>query len=916
MNPIATYRLQFREGTTFDTAAATAPYLARLGISHLYASPVCTAIAGSTHGYDVCDHQALDPALGGADGFDRLSQALRAEGLGLILDIVPNHMAASPENPWWRDVLEWGEASRYADHFDIDWSAASVSLPILGAPYGEALAAGEFQLAWRADWGRLALSYHDHAFPLDPRTLGPLLERLGPPVAGAAAAFAAAGPCGDGAVWQPVAGWAATGEAAARLADAAADTELIHALHEAQSYRLMHWRAGRDSLTYRRFFEITGLVGVRVELAHVFDDVHRLPLRLIAEGRLDGLRVDHVDGLADPKGYLERLRAAVAATGREVPIYVEKILEPPEQLRADWPVAGTTGYEFIAALAGLLTSEAAGGALDEAYAGFLGETPDYAAEIARAKSLILSNNLAGELDTLIAQAQAIAAEDLTARDFGADTLRQSIAALMSALHVYRTYVDADGPSDEDRALLADAEAEANAKILPEEPAAVAFIVRLLCLDVPEEQRPAALAFAVRFQQTSGPLMAKALEDTLFYRYNRLIALNEVGGDPSRPPGGVAAFHAAMAERLATQPLGLTATATHDTKRGEDARARLTAISEAPAIWSAAVAHWAQLLGPLRREIDSGPAPGPALEWALYQALLGVWPLDLAADDGAGLEALAARFLPFVEKAMREAKLRTSWTAPDEAYEAAVLGFAACLFDGDREAFRRVFLATAEPFFVAGALNGLAQTLLKVAVPGVPDIYQGTERWDFALVDPDNRRPVDFAALDAAATALAADAPGAVAPTANAGSAAAPPTRETTAALLAEWRDGRLKQFVLMQALALRRDRGSLFEAGDYVPLEADGTAAGHVVAFLRRRAEDAVLAVAPRLPLDLLGGTAIPMITPARWADTSLPLPPDLAGRTWRNAFTGADIPADGEPLKVANLLAEFPVLLASVAGH
>ncbi|SMF57397.1 maltooligosyl trehalose synthase [Tistlia consotensis] len=885
--PRATYRLQFREGMDFARAAALAPYWRQLGISHLYASPVFAAAAGSTHGYDVTDFNRIEPALGGEAGLRALAGALRREGLGLILDFVPNHMSATPDNPWWAELLEWGEASPTATFFDIDWAADKLLIPTLGAPYAEVLEAGELAFGLETATGRLLLRYHETALPLNPPSAATLLARSGDAtLQGLASPLASALPESVEALradlrrrlTEP-----GVPEAfRATLAALSQDRELVHAVHEAQVWRLVHWRAARDSLTYRRFFEITGLIGVRVEEPAVFDAVHGLLLRLVEEGLVQGLRLDHVDGLADPRSYLERLAAALPDGTYLV---VEKILEDGETLPAAWPVAGTTGYEFIAALAAGLCDQAGLAALGEAYEAFVGRPLDLEDEVAAAKRQILTENLAAELATLVRQAAELAQRRLATRDFGEDSLRRAIIALVLAFPVYRSYVDEAGAGETDRRLIAGVAERAKQRPDVEEPRTVDFVVSLLLLEVEPEDSEDALRFTTRFQQTTGPIMAKALEDTVFYRQHRLIALNEVSGDPGLAEASAEAFHRAMLERRARQPHGLSATATHDTKRGEDARARLYALSEAPALWARAVGRWSTLNARLRSAVDEGPVPEPETEWLIYQTLLGAWPADLEPDDGAGLAALSDRITAFLEKALREAKLRTRWTAPDEPYEAAVRAFAEGLLDASEPTFLQDFVATTEPFRRAGAVNSLSQSLLKLTAPGIPDLYQGTEGWDLSLVDPDNRRPVAFGTLDARLEGLG---------------------ERPLAELLADWRSGAIKQRVLQAGLAWRRARPQLFAEGDYGALRVVGAEADRVIAFARRHRDRAAVVVVPRRPLGLLH-PELPAIPAAAWGDTAILLPEALQGRRFVDALSGAARQGAGS-LPLRDLLDPLPL--------
>lgn len=700
--PRATYRLQFRNGMDFARAAGLVPYLHDLGISHLYASPLAQAVTGSTHGYDVTDHGRFDEALGGMAGFIALSDRLRENGLGLILDIVPNHMAASTENPWWRDVLKNGEASRYASHFDIDWSAPKLILPILGRTYGDVLDAGEFTLA-RAKDG-YCIRYCEHTFPLSPASDAIIAEATRSETPGSEAA--------DDAALQ-------------RLAQ---DHALIHRIHEIQNYRLAFWRLARDGLTNRRFFEIADLVGVRVEEPRVFDDVHALAFQMVKEGRVDGIRIDHVDGLADPTAYLARLARNLP---RPVPIWVEKILGASETLPEAWPVAGTTGYEF-GALAGALLTDAAGiPALSEGYDAFTGTTHDLAEMRLAAKHEILAQNLAAELAVLTDHAEAALASDIHGRDWGRDSLRRSLTGLLVGLPVYRSYLDCGLPSMADRAVLAEAHGSALADAELDDPAPVEILLNHLA----EGQGDEDCSLRTRFQQTGSALMAKAVEDTLFYRYNRLISANEVGADPARPAIDIAEFHAAMEARAGEALAALNATATHDTKRGEDARMRIAAIAEMPDIWLGAITAFDRALGKIAQSIDA------ETRWLFYQGLLGAW--GRGRDGGLPI-SLRDRTREWMEKAAREAQTFTSWVRPEEGFERRLTAFVDAAFS-DPE-FPDLFDELSAPFRAIGLRKSLAQLALKLTAPGIPDIYQGTEALDLSYVDPDNRRPPDFEML--------------------------------------------------------------------------------------------------------------------------------------------------------------------------
>lgn len=874
----ATYRLQMRDGMTLGRAADIVPYLKRLGVSHLYLSPVFTAVDGSTHGYDVTDFNEIDPAIGGRPGLDRLSAALKAEGLGLILDIVPNHMAASLENAWWLDVIEWGGDSPYGRHFDIDWSE-QLTLPILGNDFSGIVADGDLRIVADREGGRLVLAYFDNHLPLAPSTWRLLADASDDRLLGEIAALGqAARPDAVDAFHAAVADRLVSADAGAlddALARLSADAGLLEALHAAQPWRLIFWQDARRHLSYRRFFEVTGLVGVRVEDPAVFDNAHRLILDLVEAGTVDGLRVDHVDGLADPSAYLVQLREAV---GPGVPIHVEKILEGHEALPDVWPIEGTTGYEFITAIGGLMTDETRLSALQAAYEDCLGEAVDLGAARQDAKRRMLEHNFAGELSRLVEGLQHIARAAPRGAPIPGEVLQEALTAVVVAFPVYRTYGDRDGMAERDRALVEAVLAQAIGSAPALDPAAFSLVRAALTGVVDPSQAAAAQDFRIRFQQLTGPVMAKAIEDTLFYRFNRLIAVNEVGGDPDDAALAPDAFHAAMARRVAEQPRGLLATATHDTKRGEDARARLYAISEAPEAWGAAVAWW--------REINIGhvamhtghPAPGPDIQWLLYQALAGVWPADLGPDDADGLAALRDRFLGYVEKALREAKRRTSWIDIDADYESDVRAYAEALFDPANGDFLDDFLRMLVPFIRAGSLTSWSQTVIKMAAPGVPDIYQGSEDVDLSLVDPDNRRPIDFDHLAAQLDAAFPAWPG----------VGFPPL-------------GLVKQRIVQAGLGLRARMPDVLTTGAYAPLEATGPAARHVVAFVR--GEGAVVAVVPRLSYGLVenGDPRSEKV----WGDTTVSLP---TGRAYRDVVTGAEIA--GGTIRIADLFATCPFAL------
>ncbi|SFB52982.1 (1-_4)-alpha-D-glucan 1-alpha-D-glucosylmutase [Rhizobium sp. NFR07] len=819
MIPTATYRIQFRNGMTFDRAAGLVPYLKRLGISHLYASPVFTATSGSTHGYDVTDANEIDPEIGGREGFNRMVYALKAEGLGLILDIVPNHMAASLENPWWRDVVEHGEKSPYARHFDIDWSRR-MTLPFLGDTFEKVLDAGEISVKRDPQTDKPVLAYYETFYPLNPDTYTGREEQV------------------------------------LALTDKAAIAEL----HQQQSYRLMSWRDAPRDLSYRRFFEITGLAGVRVEDDNVFDDTHRLILELVNSGAVDGLRVDHVDGLADPKAYLERLRHEA---GPDCYITVEKILGEGEDIAPDWPISGTTGYEFIASLSDALVDGAKLKDLQAAYTAATGAAPDMEKELRSAKLLMADNNFAGEVSTLVKLAESICEELPNAAALSTDTIRAGLRELLVAFPVYRTYGTREGMPPEGRQMLEKVIAHVRRAQPVADLSALPVLATILNGDVPDAMSGRAATFRTRFQQLTGPLMAKSVEDTLFFRHHMLLALNEVGAEPLPRDFSLDRFHQQMKDRQRLQPEALSGTSTHDTKRGEDARARLYALSEAPQVWADAVARWRRMNASAVTRLNDGPAPEPSVEWMLYQALAGVWSSELMSDDSDGLQKLEERFQAYVEKALREAKLRTNWSDGNAAYETAVRDYVGQMLSPDNQDFLGDFVATIRPVLRAGHVNSLSQTLIKLMAPGVPDIYQGSEAKDLSLVDPDNRREPDFKMLQRQLSeneALSSSEEG-------------------------EWQNGWLKQNVTARLLHLRTRLPDLFRTGEYLPLEVSGKRQDNIIAFARHDQQHAVLVIAPRRVLEALHDTS--RTRPSEWTETQIALPQPLSGRRYRDLFSG-----------------------------
>jgi (1->4)-alpha-D-glucan 1-alpha-D-glucosylmutase len=866
--PRATYRVQLHAGFTFDDAAGIVPYLSRLGVSHLYTSPILQAVPGSTHGYDVIDHARLSEDLGGEQAFDRLTDTLRAAGMGLVVDVVPNHMAIAEGNRWWWDVLEHGPASRYAGYFDVDWDPPEsrlrnvILLPVLGDHYGRVLEAGEIRLSRRG--GEIVVEHAERALPVDPQTLGPILDdaasRSGsdelafiatalaelPPSTASEAGLVARRQRDADVLRTRLGELLEEPEIGAALDTAVAavnrDVDRLDAVLDVQNYRLALWRAASRDLGYRRFFDIDELIGLRMEDEQVFADTHALILRLVGEGRIQGLRIDHPDGLRDPAGYFARLRAAAP----DAWIVAEKILEADETLRPDWAIDGTTGYRFANLVTGLLVDPAAEVPLTAMWDERADAGPAWEPIVADARAEVLSEVLGSDVNRLTDLFLAVCEANRRYRDFTRHELHHALREVAASLPVYRTYVRAaDAAVDAvDRDLIDAAVATAAERRADLDPELFDFLGRILRLEV--EGRLAG-ELAMRFQQLTPAAMAKGVEDTAFYRYLRLTALNEVGGDPGRFGASVDVFHAAMADAQERWPDAMLSLSTHDTKRSADLRARLAAAAGAPDGWRRGVEAIERALDPHR----TGPGlPTDADVYLFVQAAVGAWPID--ADRAAG----------YLAKASREAKLRTSWTAPDPAYDEAV------------EVLVRRGLADPAVIEAIEALVGelrdagwraaLAQVVLALTAPGVPDLYQGAELWDLSLVDPDNRRAVDFALrarlLDEAATLSAADAwarPG----------------------------EGVPKLWLVRRLLELRSRRPDPFRSS-YRPLGAHGARAGDLVAFVRGEAVASVVPCRPRPP----GG----------WGDTHLALPD---GR-----WVGLDGVEHAGEVGVAALLERFPV--------
>ena len=906
--PRATYRIQFNAGFTFADAREIVPYLAELGISDIYASPILKARKGSGHGYDAVDANALNPELGSDDDFNALHDELQRRNLGLLLDVVPNHMAASPENAWWMSVLENGEHSRFLHYFDIDWTpvttrgqtVSKVLLPILGKPYGEALESCEIQLHFDVDG--FFFTYYDKRLPLTPGSYGQVLrdcvESL--PREGVAIELRelvendAAVPNSKflkETLWriyeQDEPFRDALNGAIGKINGRAGDAESFNALDallDAQWYRLAYWRIASEKINYRRFFDVTDLVGVRVENPEVFEARNRRTLELIAEGKVTGLRIDHIDGLYDPIGHMRKLQLRLAGepSGDDrFYIVVEKILEHGEELPREFPVSGTTGYDFLDSVNALFVDSTGLQHLDRFYRTFTGVTATFDDICYERKKQVIHELFSGEMRALGKQLGAVAMPDRNARDFAPVDLTAALTEVTACMRVYRTYIRETNVDDEDaqsiRSAIADARRRAGAAI---DERLFTFLERVLLVDPPPyvaSERENWQAFVMRWQQFTGRVMAKGVEDTAFYNYNRLISLNEVGGNPGRDGDfdGLAEFHARAAQMRKQWPHTMNATSTHDTKRSEDVRARINVLSEFAPQWERQVRRWSKMNASHR----ANGLPDANTELLIYETLIGMWPLD-----NEDLPTVRDRLKQYLEKASREAKTHTSWIAPNPAYEESLLAFADAILSDT--AFCEDLVRVQKRIAFYGFLNGLSQVVLKATAPGAPDFYQGTELWDFSLVDPDNRRPVDYTSRSAMLKKM---------------KAACEKDSLSIDTLLRRWHDSRIKLFVTWKVLDARSRHADLFRDGTYEPVDAGP----NVVAFTRRSDSDAIVVAVPRLIASLVKPGTCPIGD--FWPETSIAMP-----GSWRNLFTGEN--SEGDSIALRSLFRRFPVAVLEKA--
>jgi len=879
---IATYRVQLRPEFGFDELRALLPYFRRLGISHLYLSPITEARTGSAHGYDVTDHNRVRADLGGPESFERLLAAVEAQGLSVILDFVPNHEGVGAQNTRWQDVLMFGPYSRYARYFDIDWDPLKpelqhkILLPFLGSPYGEALDSGEIRLVYEG--GRLSAAYHDLRFPLTPASYAQVLDGVAGGVAGSAGSAPALGALRDAYrtlapgdrerardLGRQLASLVEPASLSAAVSDVRGDA--LHAVLDRQFWRLSYWKTATHEVNYRRFFDHNDLVALQTEDPEVFHAVHQLLSRYVTRDVVDGVRVDHIDGILDPSAYLRQLKALGARH-----IWVEKILARGETLLPDWPVDGTTGYDFLNDVLGVLTWPGGELPMDRIYRRFLrGAVVPYWVEIYRSKRLVMDTSLAGELFRLAYHLDRISEADYHTRDFTFEALRQALAEVIALFPRYRTYLPENRDAAEE--VVREAVREARRRNLGRDPTVYAFIEEVLL--GPEGGNAALTApWVRRFEQYTAPVTAKGVEDTAFYRYYRLAALNEVGGGPDRWGVSLHAFHARARFRAFRYPMSLLATATHDHKRGGDTRMRLIVLAELPDVWRRTLRSLARVA----RRYRSAAGPSRADEYLFHQTVAALW------QDGRR-EALTERMVPYMQKAAREAKLHTSWLNSDADYEAALERFVRGVLGDPRLGPAVDGLASLVARY--GFANGLSQLVIKATAPGVPDFYQGCELPDLSLVDPDNRRLVDFAKR---ARLLEDLEPLLEAPDLQ-------KIREMVDDL-----DERAKPFVMVRLLRFRQAHSNVF-AGTYASLEAEGPAGEHVVAYAREANGDSLVVVVPRFPalLDRAG----------RWEETEIPVGDRLANRNWIDVITGVSVRA-GERLRTTELPLRWAVLYAA----
>jgi (1->4)-alpha-D-glucan 1-alpha-D-glucosylmutase len=889
--PGATYRLQFNCDFTFANAREIVSYLHEVGITDCYASPLFKAPPQSTHGYDVCDFGQLNPNLGSAADFEAFCSGLRDSGMGLILDIVPNHMSTDLSNGWWFDVLENGPASKYATWFDIEWQRfgdGKVVLPILEDELDKVLASGKLRLA--IEGTKFFVAYYDRRFPCSPESqkkLSMQLDQHDPisvlrNVNGSPGQFSTFKPFLD--------------------------------FLDQQHYRLAYWRTTRTN--YRRFFDVNELVSLRMELPEVFEAGHQLVSTLVQQGKVTGLRIDHPDGLWNPKQYLQRLRQKFG----DIYVVVEKILSDDETIPHDWPANGTTGYDFLIRLNEIFVDPRNEEVFDRLYHHSCGHDFNFEEMVYEAKKRILQSSFPSELNALTERLDQMAGRNQSDEQYDTGKLREALIETLASFPVYRTYITekTTALTSAERAQVEQAIHAVGARYSHHTHGAAAasgdenfrFINDLLLLRAPERlddsSKRERREFVMKFQQLTGPLTAKALEDTTFYNFNRLISLNEVGGDPKSFGNSIAAFHEHNLRKAADWPHSLLATATHDTKRGEDVRARINVLSEIPDEWQCAIDRWKKLNAVHKSIVDGQPAPDANDEYLFYQTLIGAWPTLISSP--AQMACFRKRLLQYTLKAIKESKTHTSWVQPNAEYETATMKFVEkALQDSSINSFIQDFQSFQTRVAFFGCLNSLSQVLLKMTAPGVPDFYQGTELWDFNLVDPDNRRPVDYELRQRLFRVLKAQF-------------AEKPTPDLLADLLTDDKIGRSKLYLIWRMLNFRNSQRALFDRGAYQPLTAIGSKAEHVCSFVRVHGNDIAIIVAPRLFLGLTKSECRLPLGAAIWGDTHLLIPGNYAYREFRNVLTNEKVSAtmagsDGV-LSLSQILAQFPIALLETCAE
>ncbi|HZQ18450.1 MAG TPA: malto-oligosyltrehalose synthase [Terriglobales bacterium] len=940
--PLSTYRLQFNRNFTFTQAAELVPYLAELGVSHCYASPYLRARPGSMHGYDIIDHHHLNPEIGTSEEYERFVAALHEHGMGQILDVVPNHMGImGADNAWWLEVLENGEASTYAEFFDIDWYPlkdelqGKVLVPVLGDQYGSVLDRGELKLAFDKDKGEFSIFYFQHRFPINPheypRILAHEVESLQQTIGAENENFLELQSLVTAFGHLPGREETAPEKRAERLRDkeihkrrlatlCAKSPEIssfiegnvealngtvenpssfdaLHELIKAQAYRLAYWRVAADDINYRRFFDVNDLAALRQEDEVVFAQTHEFVLRLLREGKLDGLRIDHPDGLYNPKQYFEHLQCGIQWANGDCwkPYYVvaEKILTGDEIIPPDWRIHGTTGYNFSNLVNALFVDRDGELKLDRIYRIFIGHYTNFKELVYECKKLVMDRSLNSELNVLANHLSRIALADRHTCDFTLKSLRDALTEIVACFPVYRTYVTGAGLSERDYAYITEAVHCAKERSTTTEPSVYDFIREVLLLTRAEGHptfyQRSVLQFAMRFQQYSSALMAKGLEDTSFYRYNRLVSLNDVGGDPLRFGVTPEDFHTEILRRSSAWPHEMLATSTHDSKRSEDVRARINVLSEMPLDWHRRVRAWREMNRGKKQACDGAESPTANDEYLFYQTLIGAWPTGTDADNPP--ESFRKRLCDYMIKAVREAKEKTSWANPNTEYESSVTAFVVGVLASSE--FRENFLPFQKAISHAGMLNSLAQTVLKLTAPGVPDIYQGNELWQFNLVDPDNRRVVDYQLRREVLRQFRE------LQNQNCSKCLVRP-------LLENVEDGRTKLYITWKLLTARKQTPDLFLSGQYLPLKISGQREKHVLAFARCHQSEMVVIAVPRLCARLLKAAPSLPLGPEIWQDTHIEIP--SGDRSFVNLFTNEPLIGRQQRLAVAEVFRDFPV--------